>query len=92
MDAASFTDLFIETYKSNDLVSQFDSFAAGLNYKIVFVANQDDEIIDQVQLPEPEKSKKTEKTPDFKEESEKKELENKENSPAVEQKVIKKLA
>lgn len=92
LDAASFTDLFIETYKSNDLVSQFDSFAAGLNYKIVFVANQDDEIIDQVQLPEPGKSKKTEKTPDFKEESEKKELENKENSPAVGQKSDQKIS
>ncbi|AJC49674.1 P97 family adhesin [Mesomycoplasma flocculare] len=41
----SFTDLFINTYKNNDLIIQFNTFAENLNYNIVFVPNQDSESI-----------------------------------------------
>ncbi|AJR12451.1 Uncharacterised protein [Mesomycoplasma dispar] len=43
LNTENFTDLFIESYKNSDLVSQFDNFGEKLNYNIVFVAGQDSE-------------------------------------------------
>ncbi|WP_069097119.1 P97 family adhesin [Mesomycoplasma ovipneumoniae] len=46
LNAQTFSDLFIETYKDNNLVKQFETLGENLSYKIVFVANQNSEQID----------------------------------------------
>ncbi|MDW2890963.1 hypothetical protein R7X07_00495, partial [Mesomycoplasma ovipneumoniae] len=46
LNAQTFSDLFIESYKNNNLVKQFETLGENLSYKIVFVANQESEQID----------------------------------------------
>ncbi|WP_337904751.1 P97 family adhesin [Mesomycoplasma ovipneumoniae] len=46
LNAQTFSDLFIETYKNNSLVKQFETLGENLSYKIVFLANQNSEQID----------------------------------------------
>ncbi|WP_010321226.1 P97 family adhesin [Mesomycoplasma ovipneumoniae] len=46
LNVQTFSDLFIETYKDNNLVKQFETLGENLSYKIVFVANQNSEQID----------------------------------------------
>lgn len=46
LNAQTFSDLFLETYKNNNLVKQFETLGENLSYKIVFVANQNSEQID----------------------------------------------
>ncbi|UVO14951.1 hypothetical protein KW512_01985 [Mesomycoplasma ovipneumoniae] len=46
LNAQTFSDLFIETYKDNNLVKQFETLGENLSYKIVFLANQESEQID----------------------------------------------
>ncbi|WP_341490929.1 P97 family adhesin [Mesomycoplasma ovipneumoniae] len=56
LNAQTFSDLFIETYKNNNLVKQFETLGENLSYKIVFVANQNSEQIDsdgQNSTPQP---------------------------------------
>ncbi|WP_341493485.1 P97 family adhesin [Mesomycoplasma ovipneumoniae] len=56
LNAQTFSDLFIETYKNNNLVKQFETLGENLSYKIVFLANQNSEQIDsdgQTSTPTP---------------------------------------
>ncbi|MDW2833864.1 P97 family adhesin [Mesomycoplasma ovipneumoniae] len=56
LNAQTFFELFIETYKDNNLVKQFETLGENLSYKIVFVANQNSEQIDsegQNLIPQP---------------------------------------
>ncbi|MDW2892364.1 hypothetical protein R7V75_02205 [Mesomycoplasma ovipneumoniae] len=56
LNAQTFSDLFIETYKDNNLVKQFETLGENLSYKIVFLANQNSEQIDfdgQTSTPTP---------------------------------------
>ncbi|XBE78226.1 hypothetical protein VQY16_00225 [Mesomycoplasma ovipneumoniae] len=56
LNAQTFSDLFIETYKNNNLVKQFETLGENLSYKIVFVAGQNSEQIDsdaQTSTPKP---------------------------------------
>ncbi|WP_069097859.1 P97 family adhesin [Mesomycoplasma ovipneumoniae] len=56
LNAQTFSDLFMETYKNNNLVKQFETLGENLSYKIVFVANQNSEQIDsdgQNSTPQP---------------------------------------
>ncbi|MHA0311826.1 P97 family adhesin [Mesomycoplasma ovipneumoniae] len=56
LNAQTFSDLFIETYKNNSLVKQFETLGENLSYKIVFLANQNSEQIDsegQNSTPQP---------------------------------------
>ncbi|WNM13507.1 P97 family adhesin [Mesomycoplasma ovipneumoniae] len=46
LNAQTFSELFTETYKNNNLVKQFETLGENLSYKIVFVANQNSEQID----------------------------------------------
>ncbi|WP_337904178.1 P97 family adhesin [Mesomycoplasma ovipneumoniae] len=46
LNAQTFSELFIETYKNNNLVKQFETLGENLSYKIVFLANQNSEQID----------------------------------------------
>ncbi|MDW2923258.1 P97 family adhesin [Mesomycoplasma ovipneumoniae] len=46
LNAQTFSDLFIETYKNNSLVRQFETLGENLSYKIVFLANPNSEQID----------------------------------------------
>ncbi|MHA0297714.1 P97 family adhesin [Mesomycoplasma ovipneumoniae] len=46
LDAQTFSELFIETYKNNNLVKQFETLGENLSYKIVFLANPNLEQID----------------------------------------------
>ncbi|MDW2861900.1 P97 family adhesin [Mesomycoplasma ovipneumoniae] len=46
LNAQTFSELFIETYKDNNLVKQFETLGENLSYKIVFLANQNSEQID----------------------------------------------
>lgn len=46
LNAQTFSDLFIETYKNNSLVKQFETLGENLSYKIVFLANQNSEQLD----------------------------------------------
>ncbi|WP_044285772.1 P97 family adhesin [Mesomycoplasma ovipneumoniae] len=46
LNAQTFSELFIETYKNNSLVKQFETLGENLSYKIVFLANQESEQID----------------------------------------------
>ncbi|MCP9306551.1 P97 family adhesin [Mesomycoplasma ovipneumoniae] len=49
LNAQTFSDLFIETYKDNNSVKQFETLGENLSYKIVFLANQNSEQIDSEQ-------------------------------------------
>ncbi|MHA0315405.1 P97 family adhesin [Mesomycoplasma ovipneumoniae] len=56
LDAQTFSELFIETYKNNNLVKQFETLGENLSYKIVFLANPNLEQIDsedQNSTPQP---------------------------------------
>ncbi|MDW2906069.1 hypothetical protein R7V41_00315 [Mesomycoplasma ovipneumoniae] len=56
LNTQTFSDLFIETYKDNNLVKQFETLGENLSYKIVFLANQNSEQIDsdgQTSTPTP---------------------------------------
>ncbi|WP_341515809.1 P97 family adhesin [Mesomycoplasma ovipneumoniae] len=56
LNAQTFSDLFIETYKNNSLVKQFETLGENLSYKIVFLANQNSEQLDsegQISTPNP---------------------------------------
>ncbi|WHF53537.1 P97 family adhesin [Mesomycoplasma ovipneumoniae] len=46
LNAQTFSELFIETYKNNSLVKQFETLGENLSYKIVFLANPNPEQID----------------------------------------------
>ncbi|MHA0261261.1 P97 family adhesin [Mesomycoplasma ovipneumoniae] len=46
LNAQTFSELFIETYKNNSLVKQFETLGENLSYKIVFLANPNSEQID----------------------------------------------
>ncbi|WP_341513382.1 P97 family adhesin [Mesomycoplasma ovipneumoniae] len=46
LNAQTFSDLFIETYKNNSLVKQFETLGENLSYKIVFLANPNSEQTD----------------------------------------------
>ncbi|WP_337899422.1 P97 family adhesin [Mesomycoplasma ovipneumoniae] len=46
LNAQTFSDLFLETYKNNSLVKQFETLGENLSYKIVFLANPNPEQID----------------------------------------------
>ncbi|WP_337903913.1 P97 family adhesin [Mesomycoplasma ovipneumoniae] len=46
LNAQTFSDLFLETYKNNSLVKQFETLGENLSYKIVFLADQNSEQID----------------------------------------------
>ncbi|EXU61024.1 P97 family adhesin [Mesomycoplasma ovipneumoniae] len=51
LNAQTFSDLFIETYKNNSLVKQFETLGENLSYKIVFLANQESEHLDSEGQP-----------------------------------------
>ncbi|MDO6829524.1 P97 family adhesin [Mesomycoplasma ovipneumoniae] len=56
LDAQTFSELFIETYKNNSLVKQFETLGENLSYRIVFLANPNLEQIDsegQNSTPQP---------------------------------------
>ncbi|MHA0314576.1 P97 family adhesin [Mesomycoplasma ovipneumoniae] len=56
LNVQTFSDLFIETYKNNSLVKQFETLGENLSYKIVFLANQNSEQLDsegQILTPNP---------------------------------------
>ncbi|MDW2926038.1 hypothetical protein R7X45_00295 [Mesomycoplasma ovipneumoniae] len=46
LNAQTFSELFIETYKNNNLVKQFETLGENLSYKIVFLVNPNSEQID----------------------------------------------
>ncbi|WDV48710.1 P97 family adhesin [Mesomycoplasma ovipneumoniae] len=51
LNAQTFSELFIETYKNNSLVKQFETLGENLSYKIVFLANQQSEQLDSEGQP-----------------------------------------
>ncbi|MHA0290696.1 P97 family adhesin [Mesomycoplasma ovipneumoniae] len=75
LNAQTFSDLFIETYKNNSLVKQFETLGENLSYKIVFLANPNSEQIDsETQTSTPNPVQVADQEPSENENSPKKEI------------------